>query len=247
MNNDTIHTESPLQSELSPVKAPTPEPTNDYCPLAETSFSHVLNSLLKKPLSIIYEINHREHPKNIQRNLLIITLSGLAVFGLVLGMFSGGWQIGLVPLKIIGGVFFSAAICLPSLYIFSALGGMDIKVPQIIGLKLTFLAITSLLLVGFTPVLWLFSTSSQSSVFIGFLAITLWILCLIFGLRIITQSSPHMGGRKGRHLTVWSMIFIMVTLQMTTNLRPLLGESNSLHNAGAKKFFLTHWVEMMTQ
>lgn len=236
------------QTKLTPPMittpaSPTPQSNRDYEPLKETGFSYILNNLLKKPLSIIYEIKHREHTQNIQPYLLLITLVGLAIFGAVLGMFSGGHQLWAAPVKIVGGVFFSAIICLPSLYIFGALGGMDAKIQQVIGLMLTFLAITSLLLVGFAPVLWLFSTSSNSLMFFGFLSITLWILCLIFGLRIITRASQCMGGRKGIHLTVWSIIFLMVTLQMTTTLRPIIGDYGKFFNTEEKQFFLQYWLQ----
>lgn len=229
---------------VTPVTSTPPLPyvDSDYAALEETGFSHVLNNLLKKPLSIIYELKHREHQKNIQPYLLLITLVGLAIFGLVLGMFSGGNQLWAAPVKIVGGVLFSSMICLPSLYIFGALGGMDAKIQDVIGIMITFLAITALLLVGFAPVLWLFSTSSDSLVFFGFLSITLWILCLVFGLRIITRASRSMGGRKGPHLIVWSVIFLMVTLQMTTTLRPIIGSSEKFFNTEEKHFFLGYWL-----
>lgn len=218
---------------------------NDYTSLEGTGFSHVLNNLLKKPLSIIYEITHREHTQNIQTHLLAIILVGFAVFGLVLGIFSGGHQIWAAPIKIVGGILFSSAICLPSLYIFGALGGMEAKIQHIIGITLTFLAVTSLLLIGFAPVLWLFSTSSSSIVFFGFLSITLWILCLIFGLRIITRASKCMGGKNGSHLVIWSAIFIMVTLQMTTTLRPIIGDYGQFFNTGEKQFFIQYWFSKL--
>jgi hypothetical protein len=229
-----------------PHSAPQPAPKGpdpDFIPMEESSFSHILNSLLKKPLSVIYEIS--EGNKSPQTALLTITLVSLAVFGIVLGMFSSGNQLWAAPVKVIGGIFFSGLICLPSLYIFGALGGMDAKVQHIAGLMLTFLAITSLLLVGFAPVVWLFSTSSNSIVFFGFLSLTIWILCLIFGLRVVARASQSMGGGKGGHLKIWAIIFMLVTLQMTTTLRPIIGESESFINLEEKRFFLRYWSEVM--
>ena len=218
-------------------------PDPDYVPMEDTGFSHILNHLLKKPLSVIYEITHvsKISQKSPLSALLIITLVSLTIFGIVLGMFSSGTQLWAAPVKVIGGVFFSGLICLPSLYIFGALGGMDAKVQHIVGLMLTFLAITSLLLVGFAPVVWLFSTSSNSLVFFGFLSLSIWILCLIFGLRVVTRASKSMGGGKGGHLRIWAVIFMLVTLQMTTTLRPFIGKSDTFLNLEEKRFFLVHW------
>ncbi|MBT7959267.1 MAG: hypothetical protein HN759_08025, partial [Akkermansiaceae bacterium] len=144
-----------------------------------------------------------------------------------------------------GGVFFSGLICLPSLYIFGALGGMDAKFPSVAGLMLTFLAITSLLLVGFAPVVWLFSTSSNSLVFFGFLSLAIWMVCLLFGLRVISRASRSMGGGHGGHLAIWAIIFATVTLQMTTSLRPIIGKSDKFLNLEEKRFFLGYWFKVI--
>lgn len=215
----------------------------DYQAIEGGGFSQILNHLLKKPLSVVYEINHGD--RSPLPALLAVTLVSLGVFGLVLGMFSAGDQLWASPVKVIGGVLFSALICLPSLYIFGALGGMDARVQQIIGLMLTFLSITSLLLVGFAPVVWLFSTSSNSLVFFGFLSLAIWLICLVFGIRVISRASKSMGGAGGGHLHLWAMIFMLVTVQMTTTLRPLIGTSDHFLNLTEKKFFLVHWFELM--
>ena len=232
----------PPSSQQSPKPA-IAGPDPDYEPMEEKGFSHILNHLLKKPLSVIYEVN--QNPKILLGALCLISLVCLAIFGLVLGMFSAGDQLWAAPVKVVGGVFFSGLICLPSLYIFGALGGMDAKLQSVIGLMLTFLAITSLLLVGFAPVVWLFSTSSNSLVFFGFLSLGIWLVCLIFGLRVIARASRSMGGGHGGHLTIWAIIFAMVTLQMTTSLRPIIGESDQFLNLEEKRFFLRYWFEVM--
>jgi len=43
-------------------------------------------------------------------------------------------------------------------------------------------------------------------------------------------------------LRIWTVIFILVMIQMTTALRPLVGRSESFL-PGEKKFFLDHWRE----
>lgn len=231
--------EIPRPQSNRPAKQPDP----DYRAIEGGGFSQILNHLLKRPLGVVHAINHGERsPLPV---LLAVTLVSLGVFGFVLGMFSAGDQLWASPVKVIGGVLFSGLICLPSLYIFGALGGMDAKVHQVIGLLLTFLSITSLLLVGFAPVVWLFSTSSDSLVFFGFLSLSIWLICLLFGIRVITRASRSMGGGHGGHLHLWAMIFILVTVQMTTTLRPLIGRSDRFLNLTEKKFFLVHWFENM--
>ena len=242
--NDTPLAETPKQNTSPPPYKSPLYKDPDYLPIEEAGFSQILNHLLKKPLSVIYEINHGE--RNPLLALLAITLVCLSIFGFVLGMFSAGAQLWAAPAKVVGGVLFSGVICLPSLYIFGALGGMQAKIQQIIGLMLTFLSITALLLVGFAPILWLFSTSSNSLVFFGFLSIGIWLICLIFGLRVITRASKSMGRAKGGHLHLWAIIYMLVTVQMTTTLRPIIGEYDQFINLTEKKFFLVHWGETLT-
>lgn len=233
----------PYQQPTHTARPTGPDP--DYVAMEESGFSHILNHLLKKPLSVIHEVNNGK--RSPATALLVITLVCLAIFGLVLGMFSAGTQLWAAPVKVIGGVLFSGLICLPSLYIFGALGGMDAKIQHVVGLMLTFLAITSLLLVGFAPVVWLFSTSSNSLVFFGFLSLAIWIVCLIFGLRVIARASKSMGGGRGGHLNIWAIIFMLVTLQMTTTLRPIIGKSESFINLEEKRFFIRYWFEVMEE
>jgi len=231
------------QSETHPAGATVANP--DYAPMDGEGFSNILSHLLKKPLSIIHEINKGD--KNPVIALLMITLICLAVFGFVLGIFSSGQQLWITPTKVIGGVLFSGLICLPSLYIFGCLDGMDAKIHHVAGLMLTFLAITSLLLVGFAPVVWLFSTSSNSLVFFGVLSLLVWLVCLIFGLRVISQAARSMGSGKGSNLRIWVIIFMLVTLQMTTTLRPILGTSDKFINLEEKHFFLGYWFKVIAE
>jgi hypothetical protein len=229
----------------NPAQAKTTVPDPDYVAMEGSSFSQVLSHLLRKPMSLVYSFKH--DTKSPIFVLLLVTLVCLAIFGFVIGIFSAGNQLWVAPVKIIGGILFSCLICLPSLYIFGSLGGMNAKLQDVVGVMLTFIAITSLLLVGFAPVVWLFSTSSNSPVFFGFLTITIWIVCLIFGLRVINRASRCMGGGRGGHLTLWILIFILVTLQMTTTLRPIVGKSDEFINLEEKHFFLGYWFKNMSE
>ena len=48
-----------------------------------------------------------------------------AGYGMVVGSFSGGSQMWIAPAKIAIGTILSILICLPSLYIFTCLSGID--------------------------------------------------------------------------------------------------------------------------
>ena len=211
------------------------------------SFSNLLSKLLRKPLSIFYELEKKEVLWKIPITLILISVVSLTVFGLVVGTFSWGDQIWAAPLKIVSGLMFSALICLPSLYIFTCIGGLDARFSTVIGMLCSIVALSGLLLVGFAPVVWLFSVSSTSVVFIGFLLLALWMICVGFGFTLVFRAGKAMGMANTGHLMVWCIIFLLVTVQMTTTLRPIVGASETLINFDKKKFFLQYWSEEFQQ
>jgi len=86
-------------------------PDPDYIAMEGSGFSQILSHLLRKPMSIVYSFNHEG--KSPASALLLITLVCLAIFGFVIGIFSAGDQLWAAPLKVIGGVLFSALfVCL---------------------------------------------------------------------------------------------------------------------------------------
>ena len=221
---------------------------DEYVPLeGGTSFSILIGKLLRKPLSIFHELETGNLSWQIHGVLILVAVVCLSVFGFVVGTFSWGSQLWSAPLKIVSGLIFSALICLPSLYIFTCIGGLEARFSSVVGMLCSIVALSSLLLVGFAPVVWLFSVSSTSTVFIGFMLLTLWMICVGFGFTLIFRAGKAMGMTNTGHLLVWCMIFLLVTVQMTTSLRPIVGESDSLFNFGEKKFFLQYWSEQLQQ
>ena len=61
----------------------------------------------------------------------------------------------------------------------------------------------------------------------------------------LLEAMGHLLGCSARtHLKLWSVIFVVVCLQMMTTLRPIVGTSDHLLPS-EKKFFLAHWVETL--
>ncbi len=241
MNIETI----PEPSSPAPPPLPNPDQPRlvklDLQPLtAPATFVTVIEALLKQPGRILHEC--KQGGGRVPAILLIGAVLGLAVFGVLLGTFSGGTQYWAAPTKIVGGVLASLIICLPSLYIFSALGGMEARLPQIVGMLLAMIALTALLLLGFAPVVWIFSQSTESVGFMGFLVLAFWVIALFFGFRLLLAAANTFGMTTGHYLLVWMGIFLLVTLQMSTTLRPLIGTADTLLPV-KKKFFLEHWFD----
>jgi len=203
----------------------------------------LLETLLKHPGRILYELQRDERPA-LAFWLLTFALLGMAIYGVVVGTFSGGMQMLIAPAKLVLGTFLSILICLPSLYIFTCLGGADARLRTVSGVLFGSVCLSSLLLIGFAPVAWIFSQSTDSVAFMGTLHLFFWMIGLLFGLRLIDGIIRLLGGTDGGHLKTWTAIFVVVCLQMTTTLRPIVGRSDRFFPA-EKQFFLAHWFDSL--
>ena len=203
----------------------------------------VIEALLKYPGRIIHELQNNWRSALLLW-LLSLVLLGMMAYGVVVGSFSGGAQLLIAPSKIAIGTILSILICLPSLYIFTCLSGIDAQLRTVTGVLFAAVSLGALLLIGFAPVAWIFSQSTDSVAFMAALHIGLWAIGIMFGLRLL-EAMGHLLGRSARtHLKLWSVIFIVVCLQMMTTLRPIVGASDRFLPT-EKKFFLTHWAETL--
>jgi hypothetical protein len=176
--------------------------------------------------------------------MVLMALLGGVIYGVVVGTFSGGVQLWAAPVKIAAGMVLSAIICLPSLYIFVCLSGSRACFGQVAGLVAGLLLLTAALLVGFAPVAWLFSQSTSSAAWMGALHLMFWIIATAFGLRFLHGGFAEFEARTDAGFKTWVVIFMLVTIQMTTALRPLVGTSKTFLPT-EKKFFLQHWGDCM--
>lgn len=176
--------------------------------------------------------------------LVAVTIGCGLVYGFVMGTFSGHEQLWLSPLKLVGGLLFAGAICLPSLYVFACLAGSRATLGEVAGMLAALLALLTVLLLSFAPVAWVFSQSTESLVAMGFLHLVLGVVGLIFGVRLMLRGFEQFRVRSQAGLACWAAIFILVLLQMTTALRPFIGRAETVLPT-EKRFFLQHWGDCM--
>ncbi len=215
-----------------------PLPTD---PPFSPDFGSILEALLKRPTHLIAALHQTRQTKAIAI-LALTALISFVAYGLVIGSFSGGSQLYAAPLKVALGSASGMLICLPSLFIFACLAGANLTLRSLFGVMIAVLALTAILLVGFAPVSWVFSQSTESVAFMGALHLAFWLVALGFGLRLLGLMMKMVGVQSTSHLKVWTIIFVLVNLQMSTALRPIIGTSTDIlpHE---KKFFLAHWIE----
>src|SRR5437660_11178130 len=85
---------------------------------------NLLENLLKHPGRVVHEL-HQTRAATLASWLLIFGIIGITIYGIVVGAQSGGAQMWIAPAKLGLGTLLAVLICLPSLYIFTCLGGID--------------------------------------------------------------------------------------------------------------------------
>jgi hypothetical protein len=202
-----------------------------------------IESILRQPRRVMFQLRQPGVGRLIAAMLFVSVVCGL-VYGVVAGTFSGGTQLWAAPVKIAVGLMISALICLPSLYIFTCLGGSQARLVEVGGLLAGLLMLMTILLIGFAPVAWIFSQSTESLAWMGTLHLIFWFIATCFGLRFLEAGFSHSNARSLAGFRVWVVIFVLVALQMTTALRPILGISKTFLPT-EKKFFVAHWGDCL--
>jgi hypothetical protein len=202
-----------------------------------------IEALLRHPRRMMFQLRQPGAGKLIAAMLFISIMCSL-IYGVVVGTFSGGQQLWIAPVKIAAGLMISALICLPSLYIFTCLSGSHARLSEIFGLLAGMLMLMTILLIGFAPVAWIFSQSTESLAWMGTLHLIFWFIATIFGLRFLETGFSHSHARSHAGFYTWVVIFLLVAVQMTTALRPILGTADTLFPT-EKEFFLAHWGDCL--
>ena len=226
---------------MNPQEIPTIQPPPLEAPLPEKpDMKSLFEALLRRPHALVARLADGNHGAT--GKFVGMAIMSFLLFGFVLGCFAKHEQLWAAPAKITVGLMFSGVICFPSLYIFSTLAGARVSIPQLAACLAGALALAGLLLLGFAPAVWIFAESTDSFGFMGSLAVGAWLIAVVFALRFLKSVIFATGGTQKGPLMIWSGVFLLVTLQMTTSLRPILGRSETLLTQ-EKKFFLQHWGE----
>jgi len=204
-----------------------------------------IEALLRQPRRLLFQLRQPGAGGLIAQMIFVSAVCAL-VYGVVAGTFSGGTQLWAAPAKIAGGLLVSAAICLPSLYIFTCLSGAQARLAEVCGLLAGLLMLMPILLVGFAPVAWIFSQSTESLAWMGFLHLVFWFVATLFGVRFMKHGFAHAEAKSQAGVNVWICIFLLVALQMTTALRPIIGKADTFFPT-EKKFFIGHWFDTLEQ
>jgi hypothetical protein len=245
-----MNTQNPMPPQLPPPIPPVIEyggpPRLGDDPSERAEISNVvvaIEAMLRQPRRVIFQLRQPAAGKLIAA-MVVILIGCSLIYGVVAGTFSGGAQLWAAPAKIAAGLMISALICLPSLYIFTCLSGSQARLVEVFGLLAGSLMLMTILLIGFAPVAWIFSQSTESLAWMGALHLMFWLVATIFGLRFLKAGFAHSNARSKAGINTWVIVFLLVALQMTTALRPILGTSDTFLPT-EKQFFVAHWADCL--
>jgi hypothetical protein len=165
--------------------------------------------------------------------LLSVISAGAFLFGAATGCYVAGHQIWITGLKVPLLFLSTLAICAPSMYILSLLIGARLSFMQALTVALTTIAVTSLILAGWAPVMFVFAWTLVPREYPHYLFLLLLALAsvgvgAVISVWHLARGFSEMGiaaNIRWRVIVVWLLLYQFVGSQMTWLLRPFVGSS----------------------
>jgi len=223
-------------------------PVSEQALPQNTDFNRsALGNLLKAPMRLIRRIDEDDSLPALTVQLFFWGLAFHAAYGFAMALFDSAGVAFVTAGKAPLIAFCSVLLCMPSLYVFSCVAGLPITITQSFALAGATLAMTGLLLLGLTPVTWLFSVSTDSLPFVVIINVLAWAVAVSFAFRFFGVLNRSGAKKKTGGLKWWLVIYVIVSLQMATTMRPLLSEAEQGWQMQQKKFFLAHFRDSIAR
>ena len=200
-----------------------------------------LGELLRAPGEVMGFADGKAHYWRLAAFLALVTVVGCALFGFAVGSFVDLKVAALDAAKMVGIAVFSFVLCFPTLYVFATISGSKLSAARLAVIGLVCTATLGSLLAALSPILWLFSVSTENVAFIVVLSCFLAALSLAFVVCPITAAAEKkiVANKAGLHL--WLVVFAVVALQTVTLVRPMLAPIGTPRTPEGKCFFLMHF------
>jgi hypothetical protein len=154
--------------------------------------------------------------------------------------FSGGAQFVAVPLKMLAATLIAMVVCLPSLFVFANLTGIWLDLRRGFQSMLIGLLVLALVQLSLAPIALIFALSTDSVGAMGTIHVIFLLISALFASRALARSWTAAGGARSPTAPLWTLLFVVVLLQLSTTLAPMLGAYSPL-DLSQKRFFLADW------
>ncbi|MEL6778193.1 MAG: actin-binding WH2 domain-containing protein [Cyanobacteria bacterium J06597_16] len=190
----------------------------------------VLIGLLRDRRQFLEEVRGGVKLETKIASLLVASSFFFAVYGAIVGSYSGGLQIISSAIKLPALYLITLIICIPTLYFFDILFGSKLDFKQYVTMALTSVSVISVLLFSFAPVVLFFLISVQGYNFFLLLNVLIMTITGAIGVRLFYKGMRDMVGPEAieqqlrrRLLKGWVVLYGLVGSQLGWTLRPFFG------------------------
>lgn len=166
-------------------------------------------------------------------SLLVVSCIFFSVYGAIIGSSSNWLQMLSSSVKLPALYLITLGICLPTLYFFDILFGSKLNFRQYSAMLMTNVAVISVLLFSFAPVILFFLISIRDYNFFLLLNVAVMGLTGVIGVRLFYQGMRQVVGEdasgrrpRKRLLLGWLALYGLVGSQLGWTLRPFFGSPN---------------------
>lgn len=156
-----------------------------------THFSTLIR-LLRDRKTFLDEVRTGTKLESKIASLLIASAVFFSVYGAIIGAYGGGLQIISSAVKLPALYLLTLLICLPTLYFFDILSGSKLDFRQYLTMALTAVAVISVLLFGFAPVILFFLISIKDYIFFLLLNVCVMGITGAIGVRLFYKGMKDM-------------------------------------------------------
>lgn len=196
----------------------------------DNSLNSVLH-LLRDPDTFFACLRRGKSAHYLSSWLAIASVVCLSIFGLVIGMAHSPWQAFSSAIKMPVLVMGAGLLCLPALYLFALALGTRLCMTQVAAVVLAGLSVTALLLLGLSPIVFVFVLTSRSYPFlqlliVGSVAISgcIGLYYLWRGMECLNLFERASAGLRHGVMSAWFVLFAFVGSQMAWRLSPFAGD-----------------------
>lgn len=183
---------------------------------------------LRNRNEIFDEIRNEKNLENIILGSGLTILFFSAIYGVVMGLFAGGFVIIMDMIKIPLVLLIILYTSLPSYFVIAALSGLKTSFRQMLAVLSVSYAVTSTVLVSFTPVVFVYSISETSNTVIHIVHYMLFSLGGLSGIYYFFTGMQNIYGSKEQSknmqwflpLIVGGILTLLVGTKLVWLLRP---------------------------
>lgn len=187
--------------------------------------------LLREPDTFFKCVRRGKTARVLSAWLATASIVCLAAFGLVVGLTHSPWQAVSSAIKMPILVMGAGLLCLPALYLFALVSGARLGMTQVAAVVLSGVSVTALLLLGLSPVIFIFVLTSHSYPFLQLLAVgsvalsgCVGVYYLWRGMEWVNLFERASSSLRRGMMSAWFILYAFVGSQMAWRLSPFVGD-----------------------